>query len=261
VSSAADIVVEAKVVTEKTDEERAGDARLSAFYDAIDERIKSPDYFVSLDVDGTCVSSIPYASWCRRLQMWLDGLNYDEIVRIGQRGALEQLPVLDIEHDQAIFYVRPIAKKQAARGKAGVRPLGVLGGGAEWVTSQLEISETLRRKSRRYGALTQPFVIAINCLGPHCDWEEIREGIYGSGLQPSAPRLSPRVSAVIAGLHLMPWSFTRASVCLFHNPDAICPYTGPLTALPQTILDSGKPTMFKGRHPREWFGLDESWPE
>jgi hypothetical protein len=34
---------------------------------------------------------------------------------------------------------------------------------------------------------------------------------------------------------------------------------GPLTALPQAILDSGKPTMSKGRHPREWFGLDESW--
>lgn len=260
--SSGDVIVEAKVVTEATNEERARDARLRAFYAAIDERIKSPDYFLSLDVDGACTEPIPFASWCRKLQIWLDGLDYDEIVLIGRRGTFHQLPVLEIEHDDAIFRARPIAKNEAARGKTGARPLGVLGGGAEWVTSHFTIAEALSRKARRYGALTQQFVIAINCLGPYCDWEEVEEGIYGSeGPRSTAPRLSPRVSAVLCGLHVLPWSFTRAEVCLFHNPNATFPYVGPLTSLPQTIRDSGKTTTSKGRHPREWFGLNESWPE
>jgi hypothetical protein len=71
----ADVIVEAKVVTEKSKGERAADARLSALYDAIDQRIQSTDYFISVAFDGSFSTSIPVASWCRDIQSWLDGLN------------------------------------------------------------------------------------------------------------------------------------------------------------------------------------------
>jgi hypothetical protein len=172
------------------------------------------------------------------------------------------LPVLEIPHNGALFFVEPIAKKESARGKAGVRPLGVLGASGEWVTSHLEIANALKRKAGRYGKVSQPYVIAINCLGPHCDWEEIRDGVYGDeGLWPNVEHpVFTRVSAVVAVHHLLPRSITRAGVVLFHNPNAAYPYSGPLTALPQVSVNSGRPTIVDGTHPREWFGLKEIWP-
>jgi hypothetical protein len=260
---AAHVVIEASVVTETTDKERANDARLNTLYDAINERINSPDYWVSLDVQGATSTPIPVAAWVTKIRGWMNSLSYDELVAVGQRQLWDRHQVLELCHDDAIFFFRLIAKSEQVRGRPGMRSLGALGSGAEWVTSRFEIARTLRKKASRYGALEYPYVIAINCLGPFCDWEEIRDGIFGEdGFWPLSGKPSnTRVSAVFAAHHLLPWSITRAGVLLFVNPNATRPYSGPLTELPRVIVGTDcRPAILDGKQPREWFGLDESWP-
>jgi|SRR5580704_4558906 hypothetical protein len=256
-------IFEATVATETTDEDRGNEARLNALYDAINDRVESPDYFVGVDVEGTANTPIPIASWSQQVQSWLDGLDYEDVVAIGQQGLFEYLPVLEFEHDGVIVVFRPIAKKQSARRKPGARALGVQGGQSCWVTSHIDIAKALRKKATRYGEMAVPFVIAVNCTGPWSDWEEIRDAIFGGeGLWPLANRaLFGRVSAVLAVDHLLPWSVPRAEARLFHNPNATLPYRGALTALPQARLESGQVEELDGTHPRVWFGLTESWPE
>jgi hypothetical protein len=236
---------------------------LNALYDAINDRVQSPDYFIGLDVEGTANTPIPIASWCQQIQTWLALLDYDEIVAIGNRGFFDCLPDLELDHDGVIVVFRPIAKKQSARGKHGVRPLGAQGREGSWVTSHIDIAKTLKRKAIRYGTLAMQYIIAVNCTGPLSDWEEVGNAIFGDqGIWPSPDRPSfRRVSAVIATHHLLPRSVTRADVRLFHNPNATFPYRGVLTALPQAKSESGQIKEGDGKHPRDWFGLSDSWPE
>ena len=65
------------MATETTDKDRANKARLNSLYDAINDRVESPDYFVGLDVVGTAATPIPIASWCQQIQSWLARLNYE----------------------------------------------------------------------------------------------------------------------------------------------------------------------------------------
>jgi hypothetical protein len=248
------VIVEASVVTETAEADRANAARLNSLYDAINQRIKSPDYWISLDVEGVTDTPIPVVAWTAKLQAWIDSLDYTTITAASES--------FEISHDSAIFHFRVLSKSESMRGNADVRPLGALSAGAEWVSSRFDVAKTLRRKAARYGKPPHPYVIAINCVGPNCDWEEIRDGVFGSdGLWPFVARpVFTRVSAVVAVHHLLPWSIARAGVLVFPNPNAALPYLGPLAALPQAMCDSKRTVIVDGTHPREWFGLERIWP-
>jgi hypothetical protein len=249
------VIVEASVVTETADKDRANEARLNSLYDAINQRIKSPDYWIALDVEGVTSTPIPVAAWAAKLQAWIDSLDYSTTTAASES--------FEISQDSAIFHFRVLSKSESMRGNDKVRPLGALSSGAEWVNSRFDVARTLRRKAARYGKLSHPYVIAINCLGPNCDWEEIRDGVFGTdGLWRSVERpVFTRVSAVVAVHHLLPWSIARAGVLVFPNPNAALPYLGPLTALPQALFDLRRMTIVDGTHPREWFGLEKTWPQ
>jgi hypothetical protein len=255
-------IIEATVTTEATDENRGSEARLNALKDAINERVASPDYFVSMDIDGRPNTPIPVASWSEQIQAWLAGLNYESIVALSDRGRFDCLPSLELGHDGALVTVRPLAKRQSARGKPG-RTLGVEGAEGCWVTSHIDIEKVLRKKATRYGQLTLPFIVAVNCIGQWSVWEEIHEAIYGDeGLWPSPDQVSlRRLSAVLAIDHLLPWSIPRTDAMLFHNPNAAIPYCGAFTGLPQAKWEAGQVRVTGGTHPRALLGLSESWPD
>jgi hypothetical protein len=255
-------IFEAVVATETSAKEIGDSARLNALYDAIQERIRSPDHYLGLDIEGSPNTPIPLTDWCRQIQSWVGSLNYDHIVAIGQRGGFDQLPSLELLHDGLIVTVEPIAKKKSARGNPGIRPLGAQSFEGCWITSHLEIAKSVSKKATRYGDLAQPYIVVVNCIGEHCDLEEIDEAMYGNqGLWSSVTHPTfRRLSAVLAVHHLFPWSASRAGVRLFHNPHANYPYTGTFTELPQAVSVAGKIQKSNGTNPEIYFGLSETWP-
>ncbi len=224
-------IFECAVATEETAEERGTQARLDALYDAVN-RVHSPEYYLELSCEGKPNTPVPEKRWRRQIEDWIKTLSYDEIVRLCRQRLFDQLPKLELRHDGLDLTVTPFPKPQPARGRSGVRPIGMLQSEACWVTSHLRIRDSIEKKATRYGNPELPYVVVVNCLGTHADQEEVQDAIYGSdGIWSSTHPSFTRLSAVIAIRHLFPWSAARADVRLFHNPHASLPYASTLTAL------------------------------
>jgi hypothetical protein len=251
--------VECTVVSEVSAQENAANRRRNDLHARI-ESIKSPDYFLDLDIDGDAVTPIPVAQLCSQLRCWLDAQDYDEIVAKWKLGRA-CVPSLQLEHDGLKVTVRPFPKRQESRGREGCQTIGIQSFEPVWGTSRFAIRDALRAKATRYGPLPVPYIVVVNCIGELCDGDDIDDAIYDrEGLwPPNRPRFT-RLSAVLAIHHLFPWSIPRCSVRLYHNPAAKYPYSGALTCLPQVVRNAEEITRIAGRHPREILELSEDWP-
>ncbi|MCD0458621.1 hypothetical protein [Roseiconus lacunae] len=249
-------IVECTVATEDSDADRAAQARLNTLYDSIN-RVKCDDVFLALRIAGTPDTPVPGRRWRRSIQQWVDALDYEGLLAMGPVPNDADLPRLDLEHDGVHVTIKPIPKKPSARGK-GQRPIGIQSFQGCTITSHNEIRDTVREKAGRYGTMTRPYIVVVNCLGPLADEEEIHGAMFGfSGIWRNVDNPThTRVSAVLAFQQLLPWSIAVVSARLFQNPDPSFPYTGPLVTLPQSTCDSD----VEGLHPREIVQVDKDWP-
>jgi hypothetical protein len=260
-ADASTTIVECVVVTEMSEEERQTQARLNSLYDALN-RIRSPDFYLHLDVEGGPGTPLQIKQWCDQIQDWVGGLDYDHVSMTGKQGLFDQLPRREWTHEGVTLTVRPIVKPESVRGQPGVRPIGTQSFEGHLVTSHVKIRDSIRKKATRYGDPKLPFVVVANCIGDDADHEEIQDSLYGAnGLWRSTnPPLFTRLSGVIVVHPLFPWSVPRADICFFHNSHARHPYRSALTDLPQGRWSSGRLEMSDGIHPRELFGLSTVWP-
>ena len=249
-------IVECTVATEDSDADRAAQSRLNTLCDSIN-RVKSDDVFLNLRIDGTPNTPVSGRRWRKDIQRWVDSLDYEALLAMGPSPNHAALPRLELEHDGVHVTIKPIPKKRSARGK-GQRPIGIQSFQGCMVTSHNEIRETVRDKAGRYGLMSRPYIVVVNCLGPLADEEEIHGAMFGhSGIWRDVDNPShTRVSAVLALHHLLPWSIAVASARLFKNPNAVLPYAGPLGTLPQTTCNED----VDGTHPREALQVDADWP-
>ncbi len=276
--------MEAVLATDVSKEEAAVHARLNALYDALD-RMDSPNFFIRIDLRGEPKTPLPAGKIRSFLTKQLASLNPDEIAVVFESGGFSALPHWRYEHDGCVLKFFPIPKSQKARGKQGVRPIGMQMGQPQWLQPRDAIRDAVVSKGRRYGDLDLPYVVAVNALGTHVDRIDIMEALFGKEqftyrITPSGPsepdpsrvpdgawtrRSGPRytrVSATLVAIQLLPWSVPRTSVCLYHNPWAKRPYQGELCRLSQAVPDREKGHM-------EWrdgatlstiFRLRADWP-
>src|SRR5262249_48783607 len=150
------------VATETTAEERGSQSLINTLYEKI-EGIECPDFFLSLDVSGLPNSPPPSRKWKQQIQAWVSSLNYDEVLEVGSAGRFDELPSLELSHDGLELRVEPIAKKETARGRPGVRPIGAQMSEACFVTSRFKIRDKVKEKAVSYGKLQTPYVVVVNC--------------------------------------------------------------------------------------------------
>jgi hypothetical protein len=131
-----------------------------------------------------------------------------------------------------------VPKKPEACGRPDARNIGMLPIRTRRGDSKETIRRTLHAKAKHYGKIGEPFVIAVNTLGPweydkdeqletlfgtrqeYVPWgnEELRvrylkDGFWGNADSPKYTR----VSAVIFGCAL-PWNIPRIDFMLYRNP-------------------------------------------
>lgn len=124
----ADFYLEATVVTGKTRDEEAAEARVNAVYNAID-RMDSPNFFIGLDIDGAPRSPAPGREIRARLAKQLSALDIDTVWAGYQESANGALPRWPFVHNGWHITFFPIPKSPALRGKPGVRTIGLLSSG------------------------------------------------------------------------------------------------------------------------------------
>jgi hypothetical protein len=274
-----ELYVEAAVVFSGiADKSRHGN-REAWIYDLVN-KATDPNFHVGLDFDRLGMQQPKDAELIQPLEQWLMGLDPDEIAVALDAG--HELPelYLPVRDWKLIFKAFPI--KPEHRGKPG-RLLGIYPAMAGFVNDKERVRKALNRKGGHYGLPDKPLVVALLCMSSFMDndgmeqalfgslayryyinepnregqWVRQRDGFWTRGAQPRGTR----VSAVLAGTGLMPWSPAHQLPRLWLNPWA----TQPLIAtdpFPTATVDHHSLVNFADTDVEAHMvlGLPKEWP-
>ena len=272
--------LEASIVNDGTDEEKAQEKVLKKIYDQING-IEISDYFLHLEKIYVPNGKQPSGKKLRAFILGcIRNLNYDNICIWAELGAFDQIPSWKYTDGQfeLEFSVIPVSSEN--RGKPDHHVIGIYPGGVPFGGMESSLRSKINKKATKYGQLNCQYVIAVNCLGKletnrrdelsalfgtenpsfrHSEKGVSLEGkLNGAWYGPRGPK-NTRVSAVIF-TRLFPWNLSKATVTLYHNPWAQYEYIGPLTELPQVKLVDDKLESIRGNSFGSIFSLSDDWP-
>lgn len=278
--------LEATLATGESAQKAAAQARMKSVYDTLNRIVDSPNFFLWLDIKGSPTTQPPAKKVASFIKANLDKLDPDEVTKLFESEGIDALPRWQFEHEGWKIEFHPIPKKPEARGKPGVRPIGMQSYGVQRVDHRTPIRDAIIDKAGRYGELDLPYIVAINAVEP-IDQIDIMEALFGKEqftitfsetepakpiqsemsrapdgvwMGPSGPRYT-RVSGVLLAARFTLWNVTSAYLRLYHNPWAQRPYLSVLARLAQGILEGNHIKMVDGESPGTILGLDEVSPE
>lgn len=274
------LFLEATIATDESEQEKAKNKALAVLYDQISQ-IHLPDYFLDIDRIDNPTGRQPSGKKLRNfISRSVQDLNYEALIVLSQLGAINDLPRWTYKEGQLEidFSVIPVSKEN--RGKPNHRPIGIYPGGTRWGGSDGAIRDKIMRKAGKYGRLSTPYVIAVNCLGGfgthrgdqikalfgteepfflNSSTEPKLEGTLNGAWYGSKGPRHMRVSAVLL-TRVFPWNLPIADVTLYHNPWADYPYEGSLIELPQVRFSADKIYSVTGKSFGSILSLTNDWP-
>ena len=254
---------------------------MNAVYDVLDQ-MESPNFFIGISFRGAPATPPPASRIRTFLSQRLAGLDPDEIGAMMRRGGLEAVPHWLLEYEGWRLDFFPIPKSQEARGRPGIRPIGVRIPAAGYVNSREAIRDAIMAKGNRYGELDRAYVVAVNGLAWHLDTTDVVEALFGreqvvvtygpggpidtemtrardgTWLSPSGPRYT-RVSAVLMAIGLSPWNVTTVPVRLYHHPWATRSSPDVFSVLPQAVPVGDRLELREGKGLAEILKLPPTW--
>jgi len=277
--------VEATLAGVPSTKEQGANAREAIVYDSLN-KIDSPNFFLDIDVSGAPKRSPPTRKLRTQIENWLAGLDPDKIGEFFQTGRYDAVPTLTWKHSGWQITIRPIPKSPRARGRPGIRPIGMLSPEGGWLKTRSELKLAFENKASRYGDLELPFMIAVNYVGLHSDNTDIMDSLFGqetvvfrqksdgtisAGRQsrtpngfwigPNGPR-NPQVSAVMVATDLCPWSVGVCTPEVFHNPWATHALPKDKIPVPQHSINLRTECLEHtgGRSAGEILAIPSPWP-
>lgn len=256
------------------DEDR-DDVREAWIMAALDQA-HAPDFFVGLDFEKVGKERPSVRAIVAPVEAWLSGLDPDAI-----DPTQADLPSRRFVVRDWVFDLRAVPVRPDSRGRPDHRVLGFGPATVGYVNDVEMLQRTLEKKRRKYGRPAEPLVLAI-LLMSHVNNEEIeqallgrvawqfnpadpadgklirqRDGFWMNGTRPRGKR----VSAVISGTSLMPWSVATTWPRLWPNPWAERPLSVGLP-FPIATADENGAVTYDDRDdgPFEIFGLPSDWP-
>lgn len=173
------LVLEATVAA-RSDKEVAAGRREAQVYDAIN-RLQSPDFFLYVEVQEAGQSPPSAARLRPRLEAWLKAIDYDAIRRHADGRSLFHSPdVPRFQWQDSGWRVRfmPIPKYKA-RGKPGLRPIGLHAPTVGFVDDGGPIRKAVMDKATAYGEFDMPYVVAIGVHGLFPDDIDVTNALFG----------------------------------------------------------------------------------
>lgn len=267
--------------------DEAATARLNTVIDKINDRIEVDQFSLGMEVLNVGDTAPATEPLCARLQAWLASLDADQLVIRGSRDADDGIEFLEWGQGswRLVFEAYPLAPD--GRGSGG-RIIGTLRPAeAQCIDDVTPLRKRLSVKTKAYGDLDAPFVIAIDAVSDTTDDRDFIAALYGTpeiryyeNAGPGAPpptsvrRLDglwarrhgwhhTQVSAVLASTRIMPWTAGSAVPTLWHHPGADRPVSNICPLLRQARLDLTRGQIQYDAPeitPHEFFGLPEGWP-
>ena len=263
--------VEATVVAGKSEERQAAEARFNDIIDTLNRSIESPNFWLSMKRRGLPKAPANAKRVAQKINRELAKLDQADQAVLNVEDGFGSLPEWSFDLQGCVLSFQPFPKGHVARQQRSRRPIALQMGEFEWVDHRGPIRKAIIKKASRYGKLSHPFVVAINCM-ELVDEIDIMEALFGqeqfhipvglareltsedigfsrkpdgAWMNPIGPRYS-RVSAVLVFTRLRPWSIMDAVVCLYHNPWAEREYSSVLAQLSQARLQKGSMRMVEG---------------
>ena len=258
-----EVIVEAVIATDRTDKERARDARLNALYDAINRKTISPNFIICL---GPILdrNAVPTPKKIRKfIKERIAGLDPDVIVhaiRIGcgsPRWTYRDEGGFELE-------ITVVPKSPESRGGSEIRLIGAYPGEIRWGDSRAVLKKSIDYKATKYGELDRPFVIAVNAKSG-TGRDVVAKALFGSKEYYDKsdgvwnPTRNTRLSGVLETT-VVPWSVHCAPLCLYHNPFAKRSCREDLWKIPQAIARDSGVEWLEGSNSAELFELPKEWP-
>jgi hypothetical protein len=277
--------VEATLAGLPSKREQGASARVGQVYDVLN-RMDSPNFFLHIQVRGAPLTPPPARKLSVDVERWLRSLDVDMVSNLGQAGSLEVFPKLTWSYDGWEVVFTPIAKSPAARGKTGLRPIGMHVPEVQWLQTDVDLRTALEAKAKKYGALQLPLLLAVNVLSAHCDNYDILNAFFGQEsttisfqqdgsiadeysarrgngfwFGPQGPR-NQRVSAALIAAGLNGWNMGNLIPELFHNPWASMSLNPDCWQLPQNIPNTSTNQYDRsvGKTAREILAIPDPWP-
>lgn len=277
------IYVEARA-TSSSDASLGPAARTNVVYESLD-KIDSPNFFLWIEVVRQGDKPLSAKPLRGRLEGWLADLNPDDYV-VGQ--SREDLPCLThVEEEDGGWNLefRAIPKSPDARGKEGVRPLGIFGGGkAGLVNDDITLRGALKDKGTAYGPLGAAYVVAVASGSVSLDESDVLDILYGTDV----PEIRPQpdgsetyvqvrrpdgywyagghwahrgVSAVLVVKNLHPAFIGGQQHTIWEHPDPEI-VVDELPIWRRAFRGAGGNVTFVDpqRAQADWFGLGDPWP-
>ena len=214
--------------------------RVNDVYDTLD-KARSPNFFLELAVIEEGPAPLAAAKHRKRIEHWLEGLDPDELddrlAATGEVGAL-----YPIREDGWHLEVVPHPKPVEDRGVTGLRPIGSF---APAVPGPIDDITPIRReltgKSRKYGRVAAPFVVALMVDRSFADNRDVASALYGTKAVVNGPGgarwirrsdgffrratgdLHDHVSAVLCAFLLQPASLATTPLTVWPHPSARAP--------------------------------------
>lgn len=276
--------VEAVALTDKETEFQSS-RRSGQIFDAINQRVQSANFFLDVETVSLGNGTPPLSQIGRFVDRWLASLDPDAVPQYAASNTDWDLPKRDATFGDWQFRFRAIPKRSDRRVVEGPT-VGKFGPPkAVWVNDHDDLKDRLGRKSRKYGELDRPLVIALLYERWTAATHHLTRALFGWGwgyphlfrtgrLDPTWPLeadgswvnrdgpLNRFCSAILCGLHTAPHSVVRCPLELWHHPWARHPLTADLP-FAATRIGSVRDEVVETAETAsvsELFNLPEEWP-
>lgn len=265
------LYVECVLATGRSKEEVAAQARLNQALTALD-RISSPRHFLDLTVHGLPTAPISIKVMTKALRVWIADLPDDDT-------ATDATSFRHQEHGVTIS-LRAFPRRHPERAR---RALGARFFPPRQVTVDDDVRGALQKKASRYGALDQPYVVAVNALAVFAREDAAIDALLGSPcmvVEQTADGFTHResrnpdgiwcgpagarrkgLSAVLSTEGVDPWNFAVRHGRLIRNPWATMPLQSFDLGVDDFHPEEGRYRIIAGRPMGEIFRLLSGWPE
>jgi hypothetical protein len=261
--------------------QRAGDAMHSVLtpplIDAIDS-VPSPNFYLSVSVNETGSAAPPQKRLKAGLTRWLAELDPDRVLADGNQHNVP-LPAHTWQEAGWSISFRAIPRSPGRRGIPS-RTIGVYPAMA-WFSGWSDlVFDAVKKKGKKYGELSLPFIVAVGHATPFPEDEDIETSLYGSAVEytdsgsastfgrlPDGYWTSPpnrgrgRVSGVLIIDNPGPWNWAKNTPVLWHSPD---PNSIKIPALPTWATVQLADDRVERQPPtapaHTAVGLTEEWP-
>jgi hypothetical protein len=275
-------------VCASADEAVAAERRQGQVFDALNQT-DTPNFFLHVEVARIGEEALAGGPLRREVEQWLATLDPDEVAAVLARGGSllsPDMPTFTWEDKGWGLVLRPLPKKESARGQPGLRPIGMSGPGSAYIVDDVSpLKRAVREKASAYGELEVPYIVAVLTRGFGAEDFDVKGALFGSeritlvdtpagGFDARTSRdadgawygprgaQNRRVSAVLIARRLTVPTAATAELTLWHHPaadrpvrvtaahwrDAVVTETGELVFEPPTTDGA------------TFFGLTPEWP-